>query len=302
MASRIHYTHCPVCGSADIKEVLSAKDYTVSGEEFAVMECATCSLRFTQDVPDAASIAPYYKSEEYISHTNTSKGLVNSLYQSVRKRTLKQKRKLVEKETGITKGNMLDLGAGTGAFVNEMKQAGWAVTGLEPDPDARKVAKELYGIDLEDTSLFYQLTDGTFDAITMWHVLEHVHDLQGYITKLKSLLKEKGKLIIAVPNYTSKDAARYEEHWAAYDVPRHLYHFSPKSMQVLIEKHGLKITAYKPMWFDSFYVSMLSSKYKKGKTNLPGAFFSGLGSNIKAMGDVKRCSSVIYIIEKAISL
>src|SRR5687768_12429331 len=148
MDQLIHYTNCPVCGSADIKKVLSAKDHTVSGEEFSVMECNNCSLRFTQDVPDAASIAPYYKSEEYISHTNTSKGLVNRLYQSVRKRTLRQKRKLVEKETGVTKGRMLDLGAGTGAFVNEMKLAGWEATGLEPDPDAKKIAKELYGIEL----------------------------------------------------------------------------------------------------------------------------------------------------------
>ncbi len=298
MSQLIHYAHCPVCGSADLRKVLSAKDHTVSGEEFAVMECKGCSLRFTQGVPDAASIAPYYKSEEYISHTNSSKGLVNRLYQSVRKRTLKQKRKLVEKETGITKGNMLDLGAGTGAFVNEMKEAGWRVTGLEPDPDARKVGKELYGIDLEDTEKFYQLTDASYDAITLWHVLEHVHDLHGYVAKLKTLLKEKGRLIIAVPNYTSKDAAVYGEHWAAYDVPRHLYHFSPHSMQVLMEKHALKIRDYKPMWYDSFYVSMLSSKYKKGKTNLAGAFFRGLGSNMKAMGDVRKCSSVIYVIGK----
>ncbi|HEV7782627.1 MAG TPA: class I SAM-dependent methyltransferase [Chitinophagaceae bacterium] len=301
MAQLIHYTHCPVCGSADIRKVLSAKDYTVSGEEFTVMECKSCSLRFTQGVPDAASIAPYYKSEEYISHTNTSKGLVNRLYQSVRKKTLKQKRKLVEKETGSTKGRILDLGAGIGAFVNEMKKAGWEVTALEPDAGARKLGKELYGIEMEDTGQFYQLPEASYDAITLWHVLEHVHDLQGYIARLRSLLNEKGRLIIAVPNYTSGDAAVYGEHWAAYDVPRHLYHFSPRSMQVLMEKHGLKIRDYKPMWYDSFYVSMLSSKYKRGKTNLAGAFFRGLGSNIKAMRDVKRCSSVIYIMEKAVS-
>lgn len=297
----VHYIQCPVCGSTEIQEVLTAKDHTVSGEEFAVMECKHCTLRFTQDVPNAASIGPYYKSEEYVSHTNTSKGLINKLYQSVRKRTLKQKRKLIEKETGIAKGNLLDLGAGTGAFVNEMKQAGWLVTGLEPDPDARRMAKELYNVALDDSAHIYMLSENSYDVITLWHVLEHVHDLQGYVTKMKSLLKEKGKLIIAVPNYTSKDAAAYDAYWAAYDVPRHLYHFSPKSMQMLMDKHGLTIESYKPMWFDSFYVSMLSSKYKNGKTNLAGAFFKGLGSNMKAMGDVKKCSSVIYIISKAIS-
>ena len=301
MSKLVHYTHCPVCGSADIRKALIAKDHTVSGEEFTVMECMGCSLRFTQGVPDAESISPYYKSEEYISHTNTSKGLVNRLYQSVRKRTLKQKRKLVEKETGVAAGTILDLGAGTGAFANEMKQAGWSVTALEPDSDAKAVAKKDFGIDLEDASMLYFLNDENYDAITLWHVLEHVHDLHGYIAKLRTLLKEKGKLIVAVPNYTSKDAAAYEENWAAYDVPRHLYHFSPRSMQVLMEKHGLTISAHKPMWYDSFYVSILSSKYKKGKASLPGAFFTGLGSNMKAMGDAKRCSSIIYIIEKAAS-
>lgn len=298
MSQLVHYTNCPVCGSPDIKNVLSVKDYTVSNKTFVIAECNSCSLRFTQDVPDAASIAPYYKSENYISHTNTSKGLINRLYQSVRKRTLKQKRRLIERASGIKKGRLLDVGSGTGAFANEMQQAGWQVTGLEPDADARAVGKQSYNIDLADIGQFYQLQESSYDVITMWHVLEHVHDLQGYIAKLKLLLTENGKLFIAVPNYTSKDAAAYKEQWAAYDVPRHLYHFSPRSMQVLMEKHGLRILQHKPMWYDSFYVSMLSSKYIHGKPNLVGAFFKGMGSNLKAMGDVKRCSSVIYIISK----
>lgn len=298
MSQLIHYTTCPVCGSAGIKNVLSAKDYTVSGESFSIAECDNCLLRFTQDVPDAASISPYYKSENYISHTNTSKGLINRLYQSVRKKTLNQKRELIEKTTSITNGNLLDVGSGTGAFVAAMKEAGWQVTGLEPDADARTVSKQSYNIELDDINQFYNLPASSYDAITMWHVLEHVHDLQGYIAKLKLLLKENGRLFIAVPNYMSKDAAIYGEHWAAYDVPRHLYHFSPKAMQLLVEMHGLKLLQCKPMWYDSFYISMLSSKYKKGKTNLLGSFFNGLRSNIKATGHVKRCSSVIYIVGK----
>lgn len=294
----IHYTNCPVCGSAEIKPVLSAKDHTVSGEIFSISECGGCSLRFTQDVPDAASIAPYYKSDDYISHTNTSKGLINSLYQFVRKRTLRKKRRLVQKVTGMGKGELLDVGSGTGAFASEMSLNGWYVTGLEPDEGARAIAKQEHKMELKGMDQFFQLQPGSFDAITLWHVLEHVHDLSAYVQQLKTLLREKGKLVIAVPNYTSKDAAVYKEHWAAYDVPRHLYHFSPRSMQVLMEKHGLKILSYKPMWYDSFYISLLSSRYKKGKTKLLPAFFNGLRSNLKAMGDVKRCSSIIYIIGK----
>jgi 2-polyprenyl-3-methyl-5-hydroxy-6-metoxy-1,4-benzoquinol methylase len=298
MNKRIHYDLCPVCDSAAIKNVLQVKDHTVSGESFTIAECQSCTLRFTQDVPDENTIAPYYKSEDYISHTNTAKGFINSIYHSVRKRTIEQKRKLVEKDTGIKKGKMLDVGSGIGSFVNEMKQRGWDATGLEPDADARKVAKELYGIELADMAKFYQLPAGYFDAITLWHVLEHVHDLSKYIQQLKMLLKEKGRLFIAVPNYTAADAKNYKEYWAAYDVPRHLYHFSPQSIETLMKKNGLQVLKYKPMWYDSFYISLLSSKYKNGKTNWLAAFWNGLRSNIVAMTDNRKCSSVIYVIGK----
>lgn len=298
MQNTIHYTQCPVCGSADIKEALKAKDHTVSHKLFSIYACGNCSFRFTQDVPDAASIGPYYKSEEYISHTDTAKGLVNRLYQSVRKRTLKAKRRLIEKETGMKKGRLLDVGSGTGAFANEMQQQGWQVTGLEPDADARAVAQKNYGISLQDISQLYNLPAGSFDAVTLWHVLEHVHDLQRCVAQLKNLLTENGKLFIAVPNHTAKDAVIYGEYWAAWDVPRHLYHFTPASMKALLDKHGLTILKYRPMWYDSFYVSMLSSKYKNGKTKLAGSFISGLRSNIGALGDVKKCSSVIYVAGK----
>lgn len=298
MNNTVHYTNCPICNAQDFKKKLTAKDYTVSGHSFDIMQCVQCSLCFTQDAPDAAHIGPYYKSEEYISHTDTSKGMVNRLYQKVRKRTLKSKRKLIQQTTGLLKGNLLDVGSGTGAFVNEMKQNGWEVKGLEPDEDARAVAKKTFDVSLDTMNELWSLETGTYNAITLWHVLEHVHDLQAYMARLNELLAENGKLIIAVPNYTSKDAQIYGPYWAAWDVPRHLYHFSPASMSLLAEKHNLKIINYKPMWFDSFYVSMLSSKYKTGATKLLGAFLSGLRSNIKALGNVQRCSSIIYILEK----
>ncbi|MEI9945244.1 MAG: class I SAM-dependent methyltransferase [Chitinophagaceae bacterium] len=298
MNNLIHYTNCPVCNSTDIKNIFRVKDYTVSGELFQIAECDACSLRFTQDVPGEAFIAPYYKSEDYISHTNTAKGFINRLYHSVRRKTLKKKRKLVQRATKLETGDVLDVGSGIGSFVNEMKEHGWLVTGLEPDSDARKIAKETYKLDLADIKQLYQLEANSFDAITLWHVLEHVHELQACITQLKNLLKEKGKIFIAVPNYTATDAKMYKEYWAAYDVPRHLYHFSPRSMQVLMEKHGMTITKYQPMWYDSFYISMLSSKYKNSKTNLVAAFWNGLRSNITAMSNSKKCSSVIYIISK----
>jgi 2-polyprenyl-3-methyl-5-hydroxy-6-metoxy-1,4-benzoquinol methylase len=296
MASTVHYTHCPVCGSASIKPVLSTKDYAVSGESFSIWECNECALRFTQDAPGPEAIGAYYKSENYISHTNTSRGLINKLYQAVRKKTLRQKRRFVCTATSKERGSLLDLGSGTGSFVKEMKDHGWQVVGLEPDADARKVAKEHFDCELEDSEKLFHLAPNSFDAITLWHVLEHVHNLTGYLEQLKILLKRSGRLIIAVPNYISLDASVYEEHWAAYDVPRHLYHFSPRSMQILMGKMGMKILGHKPMWFDSFYVSLLSSKYQHQRTKWGSALWTGLRSNLKALSDSEKCSSLIYIV------
>jgi 2-polyprenyl-3-methyl-5-hydroxy-6-metoxy-1,4-benzoquinol methylase len=298
MDSVLHFTHCPACGSLSIDPVLSANDHTVSGESFSIWQCNNCTLRFTQDIPGVNDIGKYYHSEDYISHTNTSKGLINRLYLVIRKRTLKKKRKLVCKISGTKQGKLLDVGSGTGSFVNEMKQNGWQATGLEPSEAAREIAKKTFHCELKNTDEFFRLPLNSYDVITLWHVLEHVHDLHSYVMQLRNLLKQSGSLIIAVPNYTSYDASVYKEYWAGYDVPRHLYHFSPLSMEYLAERNEMKITDYKPMWFDSFYVSLLSSKYKNRKTNWLSAMWIGFLSNLKAVNNKKKCSSVIYIIKK----
>ncbi|MBS1743898.1 MAG: class I SAM-dependent methyltransferase [Bacteroidetes bacterium] len=294
-----HYSHCPVCASSDIRLSFSAKDYTVSNEQFPVWKCGTCTLLFTQDIPVQSQIGKYYKSENYISHSNTQKGIINKLYHLVRKRTLKQKRKLVESETSISKGNMLDIGCGTGAFLRTMKEAGWTVTGLEPDEQARQIALTVNKVHCMNPELLFSLPEKHFDAVTAWHVMEHVHTLHEYVLQLKHIIKENGRLFIAVPNYTSYDAAHYAAYWAAYDVPRHLYHFSPKSMSVLMEKHGMKVEKILPMWFDSFYVSMLSQQYKNNSGNMIKAFITGLISNLKAVRNKAQCSSVIYVVKQA---
>ncbi len=296
--SRVHFSHCPVCGSSNIDPLLNVKDHSVSGEEFVIWQCGQCTLRFTQDVPDEQSIGPYYRSPEYISHSNTQKGLVNRLYQKVRKRTLEQKAKFIMSRIG-PKGKILDVGAGVGAFLNVMRQKGWDISGVEPDPGARQKALELFQLHLSDSAALHEFPSQTFDAITMWHVLEHVHALHEYVQLLKSLIVDNGKIFIAVPNYKSLDEGIYRLHWAAYDVPRHLYHFSPKSMEVLLKNHGLQIVETKRMWYDSFYISMLSSKYKRGKTNWLAAVVNGLRSDIHAAVFKNKCSSLIYVVEKS---
>ncbi len=292
----IHYEHCPVCNGSNITPFLSARDYTVSSEIFDIAKCVDCTAMFTQDVPEQDAIGAYYASESYVSHSDTQKGLINKLYHVIRRRTLASKRRLVEAEVRKTSGHILDIGCGTGAFLNEMLTFDWNITGLEPDPTARAKADELFGIKPEPSNELFELTAQKYDAITMWHVLEHVHQLQEYITKFTELLATDGLLFVAVPNYTSHDAEVYGEYWAAYDVPRHLYHFSPQSMETLMQRHGLQVVKMEAMWYDSFYVSMLSEQYKNGRGNMVSAFFTGLKSNFKAMKDVRKCSSVIYVI------
>jgi 2-polyprenyl-3-methyl-5-hydroxy-6-metoxy-1,4-benzoquinol methylase len=293
------YKKCPVCGEFSIYKSLAAKDYTVSGQSFEIWECTYCTLRFTQDIPSEDAIGQYYKSAAYISHSDTSKGLINNIYHSVRRHTLKTKRRLIESAYHSKGRSLLDMGAGTGVFARYMQHYEWDITGIEPDEDARKNALEINAVQLFPKEYFFTgLQPGSFDVITMWHVLEHVHRLPEYIEQLKKLLKPKGILIIAVPNYTSYDAAVYREHWAAYDVPRHLYHFSPASMRTLLSRHELVLQSIKPMWFDSVYVSLLSEQYKTGKKSLLKGSWNGIISNCKALFKKERCSSLIYIIGK----
>jgi 2-polyprenyl-3-methyl-5-hydroxy-6-metoxy-1,4-benzoquinol methylase len=298
MPKVITYNQCPVCSSTNIKEVLRAKDYTVSKELFSVWHCNACTCRFTQNIPSAEDIGAYYQSADYVSHSDTKKGVINKLYHTVRNYTVQKKKQLIEKLSEKKRGSLLDVGAGTGAFAAIMLEAGWNVSGLEPDATARENALTNHQLQLQTLDALFSFNDKQFDVITLWHVLEHVHELHQYIETFHRILKDDGTLIVAVPNYTSYDAQVYKEFWAAYDVPRHLYHFSPAAMKQLMQQQNFKVVQCKPMWFDSFYVAMLSEHYKTGHNNFLRAAWNGITSNTKAMSDARKCSSVIYVIKK----
>ncbi len=287
---------CPACGSNDWKNVGQVKDYSITGEWFDLKECTLCHLKTTYPSPKEVEIGRYYASDEYISHSDTKSGLINRLYHFARQYMLKKKYQWVSHAAGREKGTLLDVGAGTGHFAHFMQTHGWQVTALEPDQKARKVATEKLGIDIKPLEALAQQTPQSYDVITLWHVLEHVHDLHGYMDHFRSILKPGGLLIIAVPNHTSRDAKKYGTHWAAYDVPRHLWHFSPTSMEKLMAQHHFTLTDKIPMHLDAFYVGMLSEKYKgnSGPGSVTG-FISGLQTFIAASKNVDEASSLIYI-------
>jgi len=292
------YPACPVCKNDGATFSLHCTDFSLTQENFDIIQCPKCSIRVTFPIPSIEKIAPYYHFTEYISHTDTNKGWMNKLYHKVRQRTLSQKSNWIQSLFTGHKGNLLEVGAGTGAFANAMQKKGWNVTALEPDATTRDRAFEIYGLTLSPIETIYTIPAQSFDVITLWHVLEHVHDLNGYFAAFTKLLKPNGRLIIAVPNYTSLDAKFYKSYWAAYDVPRHLYHFSPESMAYLSNNYEFNLVLTKPMWFDSFYVSLLSEKYKhSGILGSFRAFVIGLASNLNAWKNPRKASSIIYEIK-----
>ncbi|MDO9000517.1 MAG: class I SAM-dependent methyltransferase [Bacteroidota bacterium] len=292
----VNINSCPVCSSEEFKTVLTCKDYTVSEESFNVVSCDVCGFHFTNPRPSDDVLGSYYKSEDYISHSNTKKGIISRLYHAVRSYTLIKKLELVSRH--VSRGTILDYGAGTGMFLNTCKLSGWEAFGIEPDLGARIIASEMnlsvYGT---KNNLLHDIPETTFDAITLWHVLEHVTDLDDTLNFFKKVLKPDGTLIIAVPNHTSFDAKHYKGFWAAYDVPRHLYHFHKETVEKLLGKFDFKLVEAAPMKFDSFYVSMLSEKYKTGSIKYFKAFLVGLKSNLKANSAVDY-SSVIYVFKR----
>jgi SAM-dependent methyltransferase len=289
---------CPVCGNDNFKSFITCTDFLVSGEQFEIRECSGCGFKFTANAGDEESIGKYYQSEEYISHSNTSKGLVNSVYHRVRSYMLGRKSRLVEKATKKKSGKILDVGTGTGFFLNEMKTHGWQVSGTEKSSDARAFAQKKFGLKIDEPAQLFQFENDNYDAITLWHVLEHIHRLDENMQTFSSLLKRDGKLIIAVPNHTSYDARHYKEYWAAWDVPRHLWHFGPEQMKLFGEKHGFQLQSFHTMPFDSFYVSLLSEKYKKSKLALFKGLMHGKISWLKSLANKSKCSSVIYVFGK----
>ena len=271
---------------------MKVKDYSVSQEVFELVE--NQEFGFLETRPKPLHLDKYYESENYISHTDTKRNLFEKVYHLVRKVSLKQKLKLINSNKSTTK-KLLDFGCGTGDFLKTAKDGGWSVYGIEPNEQARRIANAKTNNAVQSSNAFNTFKENSFDVITLWHVLEHIPDLEEKISAFKKLLKPNGLLIIAVPNYKSYDAQYYKSYWAAYDVPRHLWHFNKVALTTLVSKFNLTVKKTKPMWFDAFYVSLLSEKYKTGKMKPIKGILIGLLSNIKTLGTGEGSSLIYYI-------
>lgn len=294
----VHHEQCPLCSSAMIADQIICIDHYISGETFPIARCSSCSFLFTQDYPEVTEIERYYESSDYISHSDTSEGLINKVYHIIRQVMLRRKRKIIVNLTGLRKGILLDVGSGTGHFASIMKESGWSVKGIEINEKARNFASETFGLEIIRPEGITSLQPGSFDCVTMWHVLEHFHDPDKYISDVLTLLKPGGFCLVALPNSNSFDAVHYGKFWAAFDVPRHLWHFDPYSFSRFSIKNGLSIERLFILPFDVFYISSLSEKYKGSRWS----FFRGLARGtlyaFLTLFNRKRSSSVIYILRK----
>lgn len=272
------------------------KDHAVSQESFSICKCSNCNFLFTNPRPDQTYISQYYESKNYISHQDAASNLTNWVYKLIRKITLKQKVGWIN-EFSKTKGRLLDFGCGTGYFLKAAEANGWEVTGFEPNATALAIAKNK-----QQLKVYQQIgeleSEKKFDAITLFHVLEHIHDLDGTLKILLGKLKQRANLYIAVPNFDAHDSKVYKEDWASLDVPRHLYHFTTDTMERLAKEHNLKVKAIKPMLFDSYYVSILSEGYINNKNKIINAIKNGYKSN-KIAKEQNNYSSLLFVLRKA---
>ncbi|WP_335966711.1 class I SAM-dependent methyltransferase [Galbibacter sp. PAP.153] len=275
------------------KTYIRCKDHLVSNESFNLKKTEIHGLLQTTPQPLPEEIGKYYESQQYISHTDSKKNLIDKIYQWVKSYSIKNKHNVIKKYHPKAK-SLLDIGSGTGDFIKYLNKY-YNCFGTEPNKNARKISIKKGNTVVEKTE---DLPLKKFDVITLWHVFEHLHNPEEELRKIKSLLSNDGILIIAVPNYRSYDAKHYKENWAAYDVPRHLWHFDKTAMETLLGKENIFVVKILPLIFDSFYVSLLSEKIKSDKNNYIKAFISGWKSNWKAK-TTGEYSSLVYLCRKS---
>jgi SAM-dependent methyltransferase len=284
---------CPLCGKTQNTFLLSCNDWLPPGEQFDIVRCSGCELVFTKGAPDEKDIARYYASNAYVPLSVAARGKVR---QKAREWMNTGKYRLIRRITGRSAGSLLDIGSGTGEFPGLMQRRGWRVLCIEPDERGVRSCREKYHLRVESPDTLSSLPSQSFDVITLWHVLEHVHELQKVAKNIARLLKANGVCLIAVPNYESVDAKLYGKHWRAYDVPRHLYHFDIRSMQKLLASEGLCIEGTQPVWLDSVYTCMESSS-RKGES-LVRALWNAVRVMLLSSVNAKHASTILYRIRK----
>ncbi|MGA1978273.1 MAG: class I SAM-dependent methyltransferase [Bacteroidales bacterium] len=293
-----HHSNCPLCDSANTGIFLRTSDYFLSGESFELWKCSQCGFVFTYDPPDESNIGHYYESDDYLSHNDSAKGFFGIVYRAVRKLMLVRKTGMVRKASGLKTGEFLDIGSGTGHFLSAMKNSGWRVRGIEINEKAREYSISEFGLQVLAGDKVKSLQSQSLNVVTLWHVLEHFNDPFSLAEEIRRIIKPGGVCLIALPNSGSFDAEHYKEFWAAYDVPRHLWHFEPSTIDLYAKKTGFKVVGTRTLPLDVFYISILSEKYKNSALPFITGVIKGLWFAMRSCINKDRCSSLIYFLQR----
>jgi ubiquinone/menaquinone biosynthesis C-methylase UbiE len=289
---------CPLCSSEKIALHFSCNDHFISKKDFSIFKCSACGFLFTQDYPEETEIAQYYESDNYISHSDISEGFSNKLYRVARGIMLRKKKNLIGKITRLKKGTILDIGSGTGYFAATMKRARWMARGIEINEKARNFSASNFELEVDSPDRITSYESNSFDCVTLWHALEHFHDPFRYISEIYRLLKPGAVCVVALPNCNSYDANHYKRFWAAWDVPRHLWHFQPSTFRIFSEKSGFILENLKILPLDVFYISLLSERYKGSSMAFFKAISKAVIFSFRSLFNKERSSSVIYLLRK----
>jgi 2-polyprenyl-3-methyl-5-hydroxy-6-metoxy-1,4-benzoquinol methylase len=297
----VHHNVCPLCSSEKIGLQFICNDHFISKKNFTIFKCSDCDFLFTQDYPEEAEIARFYESDKYISHSDTSEGFSNKLYRLARRFMLKKKKQLIKKISGLKEGSILDIGSGTGYFAGTMKKSGWLAKGIEINEKARNFSISHFGLEVSTPDVISTFESNSFDCITLWHVLEHFHDPFNYISEIYRLLKPGAVCVLALPNSGSYDAKHYKRFWAAWDVPRHLWHFNPSTFRLFSKETGFLLENLRILPLDVFYISQLSEKYKGSSLPFLKGVLKAIIFGFFSVFYKSKSSSVIYILRKPVS-
>ncbi|NUM79424.1 class I SAM-dependent methyltransferase [bacterium] len=295
-------TNCLICSETNSEEKFSYRD---EYGRYAVVRCRACGFHFLNPRPTQTTIGVYYAADTYTPFLSSSdhEDIFTKLYRAIRRYSVAWKRNKIENY--FQNGSALDLGCGTGEFLSEMKRHGWQVAGIEPSPEAASFAREKLQLNVVTGTIDSEIAqDQTFDVITMWHVLEHVHDAERALHNISEKLKPEGILAIAVPNINSFDASVYGSEWIALDPPRHLYHFTPQSMTALLQRARFSVVATKQIPLDTIFNCLMSEIKIIRKRSLIIAPFLGLRLAAVCWWSLiygwtgKRSSTVLFFAKK----
>ena len=290
---------CPICGHNEFEKVYDLDDYKITQETFSLQKCTHCTLIYTVDPPLGDNIGRYYESDDYLEHSNRKNDLFSRMYGWGRDLMFGYKYGILKKLGSEKK--ILDIGAGSGYFLNFMRGKGYSVTGIEMSERARNHAKEVHNLDIHPDEMFHNKAfKEKFDIISLWHVMEHLYDLNQVVKRFDELLNPNGHLVIALPNYNALEVEIYKKYWNGWDVPRHLWHFSPQSLKHLMNNHGFEIERMKMMPLDPLFNTLLTNKYRQGNAvmNVLRMCTVGVMSLISGLFNVEKASSIIYVIKR----